>query len=336
MAMILHIMTAEKFLPPFIDFVDKHFGRGEHKYVFITSEKYLYGLTPEHGVEFLHTDKDIFITLLSYMQDARKIILHGLWRDKIDQLLVQEPALLDKSYWIMWGGDFYFPETKTDFRKEVIRNVRYLVTRNDFDVSLVQESYGASGIHIECLNYTSNIFSCKKPFIPNDRGGRTNILLGNSAAETNNHFESFEILKNFGSENIHIFCPLSYGDRKYAEQVIVKGTDMFPGRFTPITEFMEIDQYLNFISTIDIAMFNHRRQQAFGNLIYLLGFGKKVYMNKCSNLNLFLSRHGIKVFDIEYFDLEPLDLDVKNSNMMAVADNFSEQSLIDDLMKIIS
>jgi len=85
--MILHVMTPEKFLSPFIDFVDKHFGRGQHKYVFITSEKYLFGLTPSHDVEFLHTDEDIFTTLAAYMQDARKIILHGLWRDKIDQLL---------------------------------------------------------------------------------------------------------------------------------------------------------------------------------------------------------------------------------------------------------
>ncbi|MCC5450491.1 TDP-N-acetylfucosamine:lipid II N-acetylfucosaminyltransferase [Rheinheimera sp. UJ51] len=328
-------MVIDKFLPPFIDFVDKNFGRGENKYVFITSEKYLFGLTPDHDVEFFHTDKDIFETLLTYMKTARKIILHGLWRDKIDQLFVQEPALLDKSYWIMWGGDFYFPETKTDFRKKVIKNVRYLVTKNDFDVSLVRKLYGASGIHIECLNYTSNIFSCKKSFFPSYEGGRTNILLGNSATETNNHFESFELLKDLGTKNIHIFCPLSYGDPKYAEEVIVKGTKIFPGRFTPITEFMGIEQYLNFISTIDIAVFNHKRQQAFGNLIYLLGFGKKVYMNKFSNLNLFFNKHGIKVFDIEFFDLEPLDVVVKTSNVKAVTDKFSEQTLIDDLKKII-
>ncbi len=41
--MILHIMILDKFLPPFIDFVDECFGRNNHKYVFITSEKYLYG-----------------------------------------------------------------------------------------------------------------------------------------------------------------------------------------------------------------------------------------------------------------------------------------------------
>lgn len=96
--MVLHVMILEKFLPPFINFVDKNFGRGEHEYVFITSEKYLFGLKLEHNFEFLHTDEDIFVTLLSYMREARKIILHGLWRDKVDELLVQETELLRRSY----------------------------------------------------------------------------------------------------------------------------------------------------------------------------------------------------------------------------------------------
>ena len=67
-------MILDKFLAPFINFVDEHFGRENHRYVFITSEKYDYGLTPEHKVEFLYKDDDIFITLLEYMKIAKKII----------------------------------------------------------------------------------------------------------------------------------------------------------------------------------------------------------------------------------------------------------------------
>ena len=105
---ILHVMILDKFLAPFIDFVDEHFGRENHHYVFITSEKYEYGLTPEHKVEFLHTDDDIFITLLEYMKMAKKVIVHGLWRDKIDVLLYFNQKLLKKCYWFMWGRRFLF------------------------------------------------------------------------------------------------------------------------------------------------------------------------------------------------------------------------------------
>ena len=136
--MILHVMILEKFLPPFIEFVDKHFWGGEHKYVFITSEKYTFGLTLEHNAEYSEYRQGYFVTLLSYMREARKIILHGLWRDKVDQLLVQETELLRKSYWIMWGGDFYFPEKHSKNRHFVIKNVAYLITSASGDVELVR------------------------------------------------------------------------------------------------------------------------------------------------------------------------------------------------------
>ncbi len=120
---ILHIMILDKFLAPYIDFVDKYFGRDEHHYVFITSEKYEYGLTPEHKVEFLHTDNDIFITLLEYTKTAKKIILHGLWRDKINKLLVNNKELLTKCYWIIWGGDFFPPINRNEEHIQIIREI---------------------------------------------------------------------------------------------------------------------------------------------------------------------------------------------------------------------
>lgn len=88
---ILHIMILDKFIPNFIEFVDKYFGRENHKYILITSEKYNFGLKKEHNVEFLHTDDDIFTTLVQYMKEAEKIVLHGLWREKVNLILKENP-----------------------------------------------------------------------------------------------------------------------------------------------------------------------------------------------------------------------------------------------------
>ncbi|GAB1465118.1 hypothetical protein MASR2M54_06180 [Aliarcobacter cryaerophilus] len=109
---ILHVMILDKFLAPFIEFVDENFGREEHHYVFITSEKYDYGLTTLHKVEFLHTDDDIFITLLKYMKMAKKIILHGLWRDKVDILLYFNQELLKNATGLCGVGIFIFLRQK--------------------------------------------------------------------------------------------------------------------------------------------------------------------------------------------------------------------------------
>ena len=157
---ILHVMILDKFLAPFIDFVDENFGRDNHHYVFITSEKYEYGLTPEHKVEFLYTDDDIFITLLKYMKMSKKIILHGLWRDKVDILLYFNQELLKKCYWVMWGGDFYFPEKQTWFRHKVIKEIGFLKT------------VGVSNFSIDArwksLDYINNVGEVYKFAINND------------------------------------------------------------------------------------------------------------------------------------------------------------------------
>ena len=94
-------MILDKFIPNFIEFVDKYFEQKDHKYVLITSEKYNYGLKKEHNIEFLHTDDEIFTTLVQYMNEAEKIVLHGLWREKVNLILKENPLLLKKCFWII-------------------------------------------------------------------------------------------------------------------------------------------------------------------------------------------------------------------------------------------
>lgn len=323
---ILHIMTLDKFLIPFINFVDKNIGRGEHKYIFITSEKYKYELTKDHNVEFLHTDDDIFITLLKYMTKSKKIILHGLWRDKIDTLLYLNQNLLSKCYWCMWGGDFYFPEKKSKIRHEVIKKMGYLVTYIKGDYELVKELYRAEGNYIECFMYPSNLYKEYdiKPKIHNE----IHIQIGNSADPTNNHIEILEKLRIYKDENIKLFIPLSYGDQKYAKKVISIGNEFFGNKFIALTEFMMFDKYLEFLSSIDIAIFNHERQQAMGNIITLLGLGKKVYLkNTITSWQLFKDI-DIKVFDTGTIKLKVLENKVKTKNTERIKNYFSYEKII--------
>lgn len=329
--MILHIMISEKFMAPFIDFVDNNFGREQHKYVFITSEKYIFGLTPEHNVEFLHTDEDIFETLLNYMKAAQKIILHGLWRDKIDQILVQEPLLLEKCYWIMWGGDFYFPEKHSKDRHFVIKNVAHLITLALGDVNLVRREYQASGKHISSVAYTSNIFDGSRPSISSTKEF-IRVQIGNSAGATNNHLDVFSRLNlSDYSGDIEVYCPLSYGSKEYAAEVMRVGSALFGRSFVPMTEFLSYQDYMSFLDSVDIAIFDHERQQAFGNIIQLLGRGKKVFLNRKSTLYSLLSEMGIHVFDSSCIDFEILTEDSIANNNSIISNYFSEHALLKSL-----
>ena len=331
---ILHVMVLEKFLASFIDFVDENFGRDGHHYVFITSEKYEYGLKPEHNVEFLYTDDDIFMTLLEYMKIAKKVILHGLWRDKVDLLLYSNQELLKKCYWIMWGGDFYFPENQTKVRHEIIQKMGYLITGTIGDYHLVKSLYKANGTHIKCFNYPSNLY--KEYPLKQQTGGCMNIQLGNSATQTNNHKEIMQVLTAFKDENIKIYVPLSYGDELYAKEVVQQGNEIFGNKFFPITEFMPQDSYLEFLSNVDIAIFNHERQQAFGNIITLLGMGKKVYIHPRSTLNTLMKEYDLKSFSTEKIELSPMQKSDQVRNINSVQSNFSKNALRQNLSKYLT
>ena len=330
---ILHVMILDKFLAPFIDFVDENFGRDNHHYVFITSEKYDYGLTPEHKVEFLHTDDDIFITLLKYMKMAKKIILHGLWRDKVDILLYFNQELLKKCYWVMWGGDFYFPEKQSQIKHTIVKYMGNLISGYIGEYELAKQWYGTKGKFHESFLYPSNLY--KEIDIKDKKSNTINILLGNSATDTNQHLDAFEKLLPLKDKDIMIYVPLSYGDKNYGQEVSNKGKEIFGDKFIAIFDFMTLDKYLELLSKIDIGIFNHNRQQAAGNIISLLGMGKKVYLRNDNNIFKFLNSLSIEIYDIEKGIETVFAKASKDKNIEIIKNYFSETNLKNQWLKII-
>lgn len=323
---ILHVMILDKFLAPFIDFVDEHFGREDHHYVFITSEKYEFGLTPEHKVEFLHTDDDIFITLFEYMKVAKKIILHGLWRDKVDILLYFNQELLKKCFWVMWGGDFYFPEKQTWFRHQIIKNISNFITLNIYDYDYVKNHYNSSGTLWECPFYPRNLLQEDFTFQVNKK---LKILVGNSSTITNRHEEIFDLLNDLENKEFEIYCPLSYGDNTYANKIITLGKLLFNDSFHYIDTLLSPQDYLNFLGTIDIAIFNHNRQQGGGNLISLLGLGKTVYLSEENNTyNLFKDMNLIlyPIKNLSNGILKLISENMRLDNISIIKNTYSEKT----------
>lgn len=334
--MILHIIKPDKFIPPFIDFVDEHFERDEHKFVFISNEKYEYGLTPEHNVEFLHTDDEIYLVLLEYMKEAKKIILHGLWRNEINILLYFNQEMLKKSYWIMWGGDFYFPEKHSQIKKEVIRRMGYLVTYIPGDIEYVRDEYQAKGEQLECLMYPSNIY--KNYTLPCKETKHLTILVGNSADPSNNHSEVLKKLSVFKKDNIKVIAPISYGNQEYAKQVEQEGRYLLGDKFEPLTELIPFEEYLKLLGEVDIAIFNHNRQQAMGNTINLLGMGKKVYIRKDVPQWALFKGMGIEIYDVATVtdDIFFNSKVINKNNVNKVQKYFSQENLMIQLRALFN
>jgi len=101
-----------------------------------------------------------------------------------------------------------------------------------------------------------------------------------------------------------------------------------------LIELMPFEKYLEFLSKIDIAIFGHKRQQAMGNIITLLGLGKKVYMRSDITSWQLFQNIGVKVFDVENIDLELIDEHTKRDNQQKIKKYFSEESYICQLKNI--
>lgn len=276
-----------------------------------------------------------YIVALLKMHRADKIILHGLFDIKLIFILFFTPWLLKRCYWVVWGGDLYVYKLGRNnknwkgrefFRRPVIKNMGHLVTYILGDVELAREWYGAKGKYYECIMYPSNLY---KSYEIQDKQGETkNILVGNSADPSNNHLDVFDKLEAFKGQDIKIYAPLSYGNPDYAKSIIQQGKQRFGDKFEALTEHMPFNQYLEFLGKIDIAVFNHKRQQAMGNTITLLGLGKKVFMRSDVTQWAFFKSHAIAVYDIEAFALtDDEDIQVEE-NKHRVKTYFSESDLV--------
>jgi hypothetical protein len=280
-----------------------------------------------------------YAKLVKQLHSARKIMLHGLFNIHVVRILAFCPWVLPKCHWIIWGGDLYQFRKATNtwrsrineaFRRFVIRRVGHLVTYIEGDVELARQWYGAKGTYHECIMYLSNVVDPKmtaESGPASDHDG-LNILLGNSADPSNNHIEALKRLLPFKDHPLKIFAPLSYGDQNHAKKVTSQGKTWFGDKFVPMTDFMPFEQYLEFLKSLDIAIFNHRRQQAMGNTITLLGMGKTVFMRSDVSHWRFLKGLGIKLNDVEELELCRITPDEAKENAHVVRSYFSRATLV--------
>lgn len=328
---ILHVGHYDKFLPKHINFTNENFDSSDHFFLMMDKEKKVKHVQAKNVKYISH--KALFSQIQLFYK-ADKIILHGLFEKRLLHLFFFNPWLIKKCYWMIWGGDLYNymfnknnkkKRTLEFFRRFVISRIPNFITSVVGDYENAVKWYNAEGRVHNCLLYHSNVF---KPMdLKKNKEETINIMVGNSASLSNNHLEVLEELAKFKDKNIHIFSPLSYGKEEQKKKVMEMGEKVFGDKFTALVELMPLKEYLEFLSKIDIAIFNHKRQQAMGNTINLLGLGKKVFLDpNVSPFRLF-NELGIKVFDINKLDLDQ-NFPKREENQKIVADYFSEKNLL--------
>lgn len=345
---ILHVGALGRFIPPFINFVREEFDRNEHQFWFVgASEKYPVDLDEKVylcGNGVLNRLKG-YLRLVVQIHCSNKVMLHGLFNTHILIILALCPWVLKKCYWMIWGGDLYShskarntlrAKAKEALRRFVISRIGHLVSYIRGDIELARRWYGAKGEHHECLVYLSNVVEPHSTYFdpdPNKSNG-LRILVGNSADPSNNHISVLDRLRLVDDSTISIYVPLSYGDETHARKVIEKGEEWFGERFIPLREYMSTEEYLGFLKSMDVAIFNHRRQQAMGNTIVLLGLGKSVYMRSDVTQWFFLKNLGLELGDVQDFSLNLISPEHSLLNSKIIRDYFSRNTLKDQWAEI--
>ena len=168
-----------------------------------------------------------------------------------------------------------------------------------------------------------------------------NILVGNSAAPTNNHVEAFLILSKLDLQGRKVIVPLNYGDKgEYLTHVLNQGYELLGENFYPLTDFLPLDEYNELILSCGFAVFNHIRQQAVGNIIIMGYFGAKLILNNKGVAYKYFKSIGLDIFSINELDNSTLnsglDKEEFENNRKILFDNYSLESVKIKVEKLVS
>ena len=348
----LHIMPNEKFIRPYIEFLKKNFIFEEHQFFIIDGNDKKNFEIP--GYKNVHLYKNscskikyfeilkLIKNLYKFSFEAEKIYFHSLFNKKVILFLFIFRKVLKRSNWVIWGGDIYcYQRRKNNFKNKMWYIIEDYVKGNFYgyitefkgDYKLTQEWFGAKGKYFDCFQYPSNLY--KEIKIKQIYKESLYIQVGNSADPSNNHFEILKKLEKYKNKNIVIYCPLSYGDIEYAKKVIQQGKIIFKEKFIPLIEYLEYEKYLILLSKIDIAIFAHNRQQAFGNITSLLSMKKTIYLKDEVTTTKMLKELNIEVKSFDKLkDLEVYDDIILEKNKEIMKKRFSKEQLVEEWKKI--
>lgn len=335
----LHIMNDDKFIEPYIRSIEKYFNFQEHKFIIISENIDNPYYNKKKNILQYKNKKDYFRIIIDLFL-ADNIILHGLFIRNIIVILFFNPWLLKKSKWVLWGGDLYSYKTNPkrvkltskiyEYMKSYVKkHVEGIITYLKGDYQLAQKWHNTNANYYKCIGYLSNIPSyniSEMKFSECNNKKHKFIQVGNSADPSNNHIEVLEELIKAKNERIKIICPLSYGNNDHAKKVIQYGEKIFGKDFVPLINFMDLKTYNTLQSNIDIAIFNHQRQQAMGNILTLLYLGKKVYMRDDVVSWDFFKKNDIKVFSFNNYNdnfLEKIDPKIAKKNREKIDSRFN-------------
>lgn len=331
---VLHLAIDEKFIDMGVDSFDKQVGL-ENDLIVFSDERLKYVKRRDVKVMALKELSGTYLT--DKMSGYSIIVLHSLF-----SFVIKFPKNV-KVVWVGFGYDYYdlilpfhrtlLPKTKSyllrnlkfkPFLKSMVYTVSFrlngtvgkIISRVDYFCPVLLEEYELitakfNNFHPKFLdwNYGNLEDHLVKGMMDKSICG-SNIMIGNSASATNNHFDIIEIISQKNLENKKIIMPLSYGDSNYASAVKSECIKKFGDIFVALEEFLSIDDYIEIQCSCSIVIMNHVRQQALGNILTALYLGAKVFLRESNPIFNYLRKNGVILFSISELDSHDIGIDL--------------------------
>lgn len=367
--LFLHILLDEKVVNSFISLMETVFPN-ENTFLVIakngTPKRVTY---KEHVVSFDQDSKELK-RFLSHISGYKHVCFHSIGGEKFYKY-VYHPSIS----WVIWGAELYisllrfkgyenyYDKAKQyrvragrmpvwlyqllinarDFviyrrQEKLIDRIRYVITDNGCDYGVFKQYYGEKSI---VFAGTINYYPIES-LIDKSRHGETcsgnAIWVGNSADPNGNTVWVFEKLANF-SDNMKIMSPISYGDVRYMKYIDEEGCRLLGKKFSPLKEFLPVNEYYEKFLQANSFIFGHFRQCAVGNILMALYFGGRVFLSNRNPLLPMYKESGFDIYSIEddlteELAVKPLSGEQRKKNRDLVMSIASYESSIRQLKEV--
>jgi len=268
-----------------------------------------------------------------------QFILHGCMDFHIWKKLALS-NLAKRCSCIFWGTEIYRYEKPNKSIKSylsqfihmvMVKRLNKVVTLNPGDALLVNKylkSNNAQVLPYPLIGLSKPKKTENKKLLP------LKIMIGNSAASSNEHCYTLEQLAHLAKYDVEIIAPLNYaGSQDYIEKVSIFGKSIFKDKFNVITQLLDKKEYEELLSDVDISIFSHQRQQGLYVVYSMLLMGKPMFLRKQTSSYSNLQALGFEVYSTESlsaFSFEQL-VDLSGSynkvNASLIDAHFSEKAL---------
>tara|TARA_R110001583_G_scaffold38005_2_gene123037 strand:+ start:3247 stop:4275 length:1029 start_codon:yes stop_codon:yes gene_type:complete len=305
-------MYRNKFVPDYARMITTFAEGSEHDFIYIGDK---YGIGKGHEYKIFRNSIFDVIRFLLMLKSYDKVIFHTLPTSYFILILpfLFKFSKLERLYLVLWGGEIHFKQD-IPFKSKVMSyfSTLFLKSMNGF-ITYIDDDYNlakkiSNNSIVKYINvgsfYPSNIvIGTDLRIMRSERSIETlNVMIGASALKRNAHELIIDRLSNLNHnhKSVKYYIPLSYGDLDYASFVEAYAIDKLgESNVEVIKRFIEPEEYKNFLSKIDIAIFGHTGQQAMGNILNLLSLGTNIYLNRQSTSSEYLEGLGFEIFDYE-------------------------------------